>query len=292
MSDRRAMLYSCALYLSSAKRSLVSSIASAARRSGVVVVDEFTDDAYARSSIKLVGETLPLLAAARAVAAAAIEQVDLREAPHPAPHPRVGALDMVAFMPLSEAAASSLGSELQECDQLATDLGVSIGDAGGSVLLFGPSNGRSLLETRRGTSFFKSVKADAPREPRSALVPDLGSKEVGNRLGVSIVGAMPYVTNFNLQVEGASLSECKAAAAALREHLGVQVMALPHAEGRVEIGCNLQATRELPSQSREAVLALVEAQLPQAARVSHAYVVGLTPEDAKQTAIAELQRNA
>ena len=146
-------LLSCALYLSSSARPLVSTIASAARTTrGVVVVDQFTDEAYARSSVKLVGERAPLLDAAYSVAAAAMEQIDLTHAPHPAPHPRVGALDMVAFMPLSEAAAHTLSSELDECEALAAGLGERIArDRDGTcILLFGRK--RRLLETRRGTS--------------------------------------------------------------------------------------------------------------------------------------------
>eukprot|EP00965_Chrysotila_dentata_P219838 6191383-Pleurochrysis_carterae.AAC.1 len=151
-----------AVYLSTAVRETVAAAARAAAFPAVSLVDVFTDDTYARSSLKLVGETGPLLQAARLAALEAVRLIDLQNEPHPAPHPRCGAVDMVAFMPLSEASATDLAPELRTCEDLATQLGVSLGDAGCSVLLYGPQRGRTLLEARRHTSFFKSASQVAP----------------------------------------------------------------------------------------------------------------------------------
>ena len=76
---------------------------------------------------------------------------------------------MVAFMPLSEASATELEAELAECDALAWSLGKSIGELGCPVLMYGARAGRSLLDTRRGTSFFKSVRG--PCAPTTDLPP-------------------------------------------------------------------------------------------------------------------------
>jgi len=264
----------------------VAAAARAAAFPAVSLVDVFTDDTYARSSLKLVGETGPLLQAARLAALEAVRLIDLQNEPHPAPHPRCGAVDMVAFMPLSEASATDLAPELRTCEDLATQLGVSLGDAGCSVLLYGPQRGRTLLEARRHTSFFKSVRADAPNRVCLHVPPDAGPAEPSQRVGVSVVGAMTYVTNFNVQIESASLTECKAAATALRTAMGVQVMALPHAHDSVEIGCNLQASTELPSPNTVSVLQLIRDNLPVRAHVRRAYVVGLTPAAALDAAAA------
>jgi glutamate formiminotransferase len=303
------MLVSCAIYISSGVASIASRVAASALAAHprVAVVDTFTDVAYARSSVKLVGETGPLVAAARAAAAEALSLIDLSQEPHPAPHPRQGAVDMVSFMPLSEASADALADELAACDVAAWQLGGALGELGCPVLMYGPRAARSLLETRRGTSFFASVRAGSPREASTSLVLDFGGGGVvpgadgaaaaamaapsGTsaagpplplRAGVAIVGVQPYVTNFNIQVEEATLDECRGAAGALRREMGVQVMALPHeASGTVEIGCNLQASQQHGSPAREAVLALVASSLPARARVRKSYVIGLTPDEAR-----------
>ena len=98
--------------------------------------------------------------------------------------------------------------------------------------------------------------------------------------GVAIIGVQPYVTNFNIAIRGASLDACKAIEASIRTTFGVQVMALPHADDLVEIGCNLQAGDERDSPSREAVLALIAGELPSEASIARSYVIGLTPAEA------------
>jgi len=280
------MLLSCAVYISSGASSIASRVAAVASAAHhrATVVDTFTDAAYARSSIKIVGQAQPLLCAARAAAAEALALLDLSQEPHPAPHPRQGAVDMVSFMPLSEARACSLTAEIDACDRIAWQLGDALGALGCPILMYGPRADRSLLETRRGTSFFASCKAGSPREASASLPFDFGHQpedgSVPQRSGVSIVGVQPYVTNFNIQIEDASLADCKVAAAALRTAMGVQVMALPHAEGCIEIGCNLQATQDRDSPCCDAVLSFVTDRLPNQSRVRHSYVIGLTPNEA------------
>lgn len=276
-------LYACAVYISSGLASVAARAASAAARTrGCTVVDTFCDIDYSRSSVKLVGAAGPLLEGARAVAMEALRLVDLSLEPHPAPHPRQGAVDMVAFMPLSEDRCEAIEAELVSCDALAWQFGESLGSHGVPVLMYGSRARRSLLETRRCTSFFASVKQDSPRESRASIPCDFGpGPPVPQRMGLSIVGSMPYVTNFNIQVGGgASLADCRSAASRVRSEFGVQVMALPHAEGIYEIGCNLQAANGKDSPATSAVLQAVKDGLPSHARVSRSYVVGLTPADA------------
>ena len=66
---RSADLLSCAVYISSSASALVARIAARASVAPrVAVVDTFVDASYARSSVKMVGESGPLLEAATAVA--------------------------------------------------------------------------------------------------------------------------------------------------------------------------------------------------------------------------------
>ena len=102
-------------------------------------------------------------------------------------------------------------------------------------------------------------------------------------------GAQPYVTNYNVAVE-CSLEAGRAAARAVRARFGVQVMALPHAEGLVEVGCNLQAGGDRDSPAVGDVLACIESGLPSACNVRKAYVIGLAPGDALARAVDALAR--
>uniref|UniRef100_A0A7S0NWM5 Formiminotransferase N-terminal subdomain domain-containing protein n=1 Tax=Calcidiscus leptoporus TaxID=127549 RepID=A0A7S0NWM5_9EUKA len=182
---------SAAIYFSTAARQVISSIAARASATPcVALVDSFSDDAYARSSLKLVGQGEQLVVAVCEAALAGLELVDLRKEPHPAPHPRTGAVDMIAFMPLSEADASSLRVDLERCERLAVRTGQAIGAAGCPVLLFGPNKGRSLLESRRGTSFFRSVKAGSHAAPSLQLPADFGPSQPSESSGISIVGRL------------------------------------------------------------------------------------------------------
>jgi glutamate formiminotransferase len=200
---------------------------------------------------------------------------------------------MVSFSPLSEARASAIPDQMHECDELAWQLGQQLGERGCPVLMYGGLAGRTLLETRRGTSFFRSTKAGSPREATCVLPLDFGQKQAAppsaqlvlpQRSGVAIVGVQPYVTNFNVCVANASLEACRAAATVLRNSMGVQVMALPHAEGTVEIGCNLQARDDADSPDREGILNCIVGALPAESSIVRSYVIGLTPGEANEKA--------
>ena len=102
-------------------------------------------------------------------------------------------------------------------------------------------------------------------------------------------GAQPYVTNYNVAIDG-DVKAGRAAAAAVRARFGVQVMALPHADGLVEVGCNLQAGGDRDSPAVGEVLACIEASLPPACNVRKAYVIGLAPADALARAVDALAR--
>lgn len=154
--------------------------------------------------------------------------------------------------------------------------------------MYGSRAGRSLLQTRRLTSFFASTRADAGgAETADGTAPDFGPPHVPARTGVAVVGSMPYVTNYNVQVAGASLGQCRAAASALRAAHGVQLMALDHAGG-MELGFNLQATEHADSPDPDKVLGWAVAELPDCARVRRAYVVGLAPGEARALAVRQL----
>ena len=143
-----------------------------------------------------------------------------------------------------------------------------------------------------GTSFYHSTRRSASKEVRTYLPLDFGISEsredtndyndeisLPQTCGVSIVGSQPYVTNFNVVVNGASLELCKETANSVRNAFGVQIMALPHINGH-EIGCNLQASNDHCSPDRDEIVQYIRASLPENVSIERSYVVGLTVDEA------------
>jgi len=106
--------------------SKVEAIAAAARRvPGVTVLDVEANADHNRSVISLVGEGDSLLEAVFQMMRVAVDTIDLRT--HVGEHPRMGATDVVPFVPLGEAtmaAAIRLSERLGE--RVARELGVPV----------------------------------------------------------------------------------------------------------------------------------------------------------------------
>ena len=83
------------------RRDVVDAIASAVEtQPGAVLLDRTSDADHNRSVLTFAGEPAAVEAAMEAVAAAAIERIDMRQ--HQGQHPRLGAVDVVPFVPLGE----------------------------------------------------------------------------------------------------------------------------------------------------------------------------------------------
>ena len=99
----------------------------AAATSGVHLLDWSSDASHNRSVITLAGEAGPLQAAVLALFARSLESIDLRH--HQGEHPRMGAVDVVPFVPIE-------GVTMDDCVQLARETG---GSGGGTVRRAGVS---------------------------------------------------------------------------------------------------------------------------------------------------------
>src|SRR6476660_229872 len=84
-------------------------VASVSKVDGVWLLDHSADPSHNRSVFTLAGEPLGVKAALLRLAAVAIDAIDLRQ--HRGVHPRMGAVDVVPFIPLT-------GSTLGECVEL------------------------------------------------------------------------------------------------------------------------------------------------------------------------------
>ncbi len=207
---------------------------------GDALLDLHVDPHHHRAVLTLVGEDAP-----RAVAVEATRRIDLRR--HAGAHPRLGAVDVVPFVPLAGSAmADALAARDQFASWLATDLAVPAFRYGG--------DGPSLPEVRR-----------AARRRR----PDTGGPLPHPTAGATAVGARAVLVAYNLVLAEPDLGRARAVAAAVR---GPAVRALGlRVGGEVQVSMNLLAPYEVdPAAAFDAVAAHTA--------VARAELVGLLPE--------------
>jgi len=191
------------------RASVVGAIAAAARDH---LLDTHSDAHHNRSVLTMAGPQVE--EAARRVVTEAVTRIDLRS--HTGRHPRLGAADVVPFVPLK---GSSLEDALLARDRFARWAGGSLGVP---CFLFGPE--RSLPDVRR--SAFTS------------LVPDTGPSRAHRSAGAVCVGARGLLVAYNLWLApGSSVQLARQVAAAIR---GPALRALGlDLDGRAQVSCNL-----------------------------------------------------
>ncbi len=145
---------------------VVRGLVSAVEAAGAEVLDWSADPDHHRSVITFVGDPATVEEASVAVARAAFESIDLRE--HAGVHPRVGALDVLPFVPL-------VGAGMPEAVEVARRVGARIAEEGVPVYFYGEASdppGRTLAPLRRGG--WEAIRDGFPegREPDlPAVVP-------------------------------------------------------------------------------------------------------------------------
>lgn len=266
------MLVECVANFSEGRRmGVVGAIVDAARGPGVVVLDASADADHHRSVVTLAGEGSRVADAAFRAVAAAVAQIDLRE--HRGTHPRMGAADVVPFVPLG-------ATPMAYCVALAESVGARIAaELEVPVYLYGdaarrPSR-RALPRVRRGEFEGLAARMAAP-----AGHPDFGRAVPHPTAGAVAVGARPALIAFNVWLATRDRAVADAVARAVRGSSGglVGVKALPmdtERRGQVQVSMNLVDYRQTP------MPAALEMVRREAARfgvaVAGSEVVGMVP---------------
>lgn len=263
------MLAECVVNVSEGRDlAVVRSIAGAG---GEALLDVHTDPDHHRSVITLGGAPPDVEAAARAVVAAAVAEIDLND--HTGVHPRLGAADVVPFVALPEPSeteadgADPLTWAVHARDRLARWAAAELALP---CFLYGPE--RSLPEIRR--------LAFRP------LPPDVGPPAPHPTAGASAVGARDVLVAYNVSVgpvghgplgpgSPAALDLARRVARRVR---GPAVRSLGLAAGTgAQVSCNLVALGTVGiAQLYDAVAGLVAAE---GGTVLGAELVGLVPAD-------------
>ncbi len=204
-------------------------------RVGVDVLDWSADADHNRAVLTFIGDPAAVEEAGVVVARWALEHIDLRS--HVGVHPRVGALDVLPFVPLR-------GLTMADAVCAARRAGRRIADLGVPVWFYGRAStppGRGLAELRRGG--FEALREGFPPERRPDLPP--GARAPHPTAGVTCVGARRVLLAWNVFVDGIDLGEARRIAATIRERGGgfaglrALGLALPRS-GRIQISMNLE----------------------------------------------------
>ena len=175
------------------------------------VLDLHSDPDHHRSVVTMAGSAPAVAEAAFLLAAAATREIDLRV--HRGVHPRIGALDVLPFVPLGD-------TTMAECVALAHQVGRRIADELAiPVYFYGeaalhPSR-RRLADIRRGG--YESLVATMGSDP--GKLPDVGTADIGPA-GATCVGARPPLVAFNAHLATDDLRAAQAVARAIRESSG------------------------------------------------------------------------
>ncbi len=199
--------------ISEGRRAEVVDAAVAALRSapGLRVLDVQSDRDHNRSVLTVAGDDDALRAGLLALFAVAVERIDLRA--HQGEHPRLGAVDVVPFIPVEDAT-------MADCVALARAVGQeAAGRHGLPVFLYEEAatapHRRNLEDIRRGQ--FEGL-AEKMRDPLWA--PDFGPAAPHPTAGASVVGARMPLIAYNINLGTADLEVARRIAKAIRHSTG------------------------------------------------------------------------
>ncbi|MNX11382.1 hypothetical protein D3C86_411420 [compost metagenome] len=260
---------------------VVDAVVSAVSRvPGVIVLDRSSDVDHNRTVLTLVGAPEGLKEAILALYAEVSKHVDLTQ--HTGEHPRMGAVDVVPFIPVRNAT-------MADCVALAEDVGAAVAERFDvPVFLYAEASRRPerklLSAIRKGEFEGLATKMQDP-----AWAPDFGPGQPHAKLGASAFGARPFLIAYNLQLGTADLNVANAISKAVRASSGgltnVQAMGVFLADRNVA-----QVSMNLLNYEKTPIYRVQELVKAEAARygvpVIGSEVIGLLPQAALLDAAA------
>ena len=180
-------------------------------RQGVKLIDHEADPDHNRCVVTAVGEPTPLKEAVLAAVGVAVRLIDLRV--HKGQHPRMGAVDVIPFIPVKNAT-------MEEAVSLSKEVGLAVADTYEiPVFLYEESAShperKNLADIRRGQ--FEGM-ADKLKQPE--WKPDFGKAAPHVSAGVAAVGARMPLIAFNVNLNTDKMEIARAIAKAVRHQSG------------------------------------------------------------------------
>ena len=236
------------------------------------LLDRSSDLDHNRTVLTFAGPPGAVEEAAYLAIKTASELIDLNQ--HTGQHPRIGATDVVPFVPIS-------GTTMDECIAMARRLGERVGrDLQIPVYLYEAAASRpdrmNLENIRRGQ--YEGLKHEIETDPDR--MPDFGPSKLGPA-GATVIGARNPLIAFNVYLTTAEVEIAKKISKAIRQSSGglryVKALGLS-VDGRAQVSMNLTNFRETP------IGRVVETIRREADRygvgIHHSELVGLIPQAA------------
>jgi glutamate formiminotransferase len=179
---------------------------------GVRLLHQTADHDHHRSVFTFAGSPDAVVNAAIAAIGAASEHIDLRS--HQGQHPRIGAADVVPFVPIRSIT-------LDEAAQLAVEAGTRVWQEFSiPVYLYEAAartpERRKLEHIRRGN--FEQLVVDAPITPERA--PDIGGPSLHPSAGAVVIGARKPLIAYNVNLANDDLQAARTIARTIRASSG------------------------------------------------------------------------
>lgn len=240
--------------------------------SGVLLLDYSSDHDHNRSVVTFVGTPQAVEDAACAAIAKAAELIDLEK--HSGEHPRIGATDVVPFVPIA-------GVTMKDCVDIAQRLGKRVGEELGiPVYLYEEAATRpereNLAKVRKGE--YEGLKVEIKSNPDRA--PDFGPSELGSA-GATVIGARSPLIAYNVYLDTENVRVAEKIGRAIRHSSGglrfVKGLGML-VDGKAQVSMNLTDYQRTP------VYRVVEMIRREAARygvnITHSELIGLIPRKA------------
>jgi glutamate formiminotransferase len=247
---------------------IINAIFDAAKVSGVKVFElEYNKD-HNRCLFTIVGEPDGVLTSVFESIKVATNLIDMNK--HSGEHPRIGATDVVPFVPVS-------GVSMAECVDLAKKLGKMVGEELEiPVFLYEEaatkSENRNLADVRKGE--YEGLKLKMG-------IPDFGPDKMHSTAGAVVIGARKYLIAFNVNLDTTDIEIAKRIAGKIREKNGglPSVKALGfEVDGKAQVSMNLVDFEK--TNFDEAFRAVEKEALSLGVKVKSSEIYGMVPLEA------------
>jgi glutamate formiminotransferase len=234
-------LFECVPNVSEGRdQAVLDAMAAAVEDAGATLAHRTSDAVHHRSVFTYFGERDAVLAASLALAAIAVERIDLRA--HRGAHPRIGALDVLPFVPLGSATLHDAVGLAHEAALLLWERlqvpSVFYGEAA-------TREERRLLADVRAGQFEGLIERGHRGGP-----PDTGTIAAHPSAGATAVGARDVLVAFNVVLRSDDLGLAREIARTLRERGGglrtLRALGIALGAGRVQVSFNLTDVAATP----------------------------------------------
>ena len=267
-----AKLFECVPNISEGRRAdVIASIGQmAASTPGVTLIDTQSDTSHNRSVYTLVGTGDAVVEAALRLAGGALEHIDLRT--HKGEHPRMGAVDVIPFIPLDGAAMEDAVLLARRCAQGLWER-FRIPSYFYENAATRPER-RDLSAVRKGQ--FEGMLS-AIKEPDRR--PDVGEAELHPSAGATAVGARDFLIAFNVNLATPDIKLAERIAVAVRQRsgglVGIKALGFTLPDNAVQVSMNVVNVAAIPLYR---VTELIRAEAAAAGvNVRNCELVGLAP---------------